>query len=71
MYKLYFENKYGSKIYMGTFATEEGAVAEFMAFCRDHNLKVHYTRNWIEPNGDKYYDVGSHSEFFIIREVKK
>lgn len=34
-------------------------------FLNDHDFKSYYTRTWYE-NGYTWYDVGSHTEFFIV-----
>lgn len=35
-------------------------------FCEERNFQIHYIRTWSE-NGETWYDVGSWSEFFIVR----
>lgn len=34
-------------------------------FLDDHDFKSYYTRTWYE-NGYTWYDVGRHTEFFIV-----
>ena len=38
---------------------------EIDKFLDDHNFKSYYTRVW-EENGRLIFDVGSHTEFFIL-----
>ena len=38
---------------------------EINKFLDDHNFKSYYTRVW-EENGRLVFDVGSHTEFFIL-----
>ena len=35
-------------------------------FLDEHNFKSYYTRTWQDENEDYVYDVGSHTEFFIL-----
>lgn len=65
--KLYFENRFGEKRLLGKYKTEKGAIRRINRFCEEHNFKVCYMR--VTDNTDegfKWYDVGSHSEFFYL-----
>ncbi len=62
---LYFENRYRERRELGNFLTEEDAWREIKNFCDNHNFKINYVRSWVEKN-EKWYDVGSHSEFFVL-----
>lgn len=44
--------------------TSEEAWSDIYAFVKDHNYKIPYVRTWEEYNM-RWYDVGSHSEFFV------
>lgn len=63
--QLYFENKYGSRRLIGEPKNSDESWKIINDFCDNHNFKINYVRSWVEPEGEKYYDVGSHSEFFI------
>ena len=63
--KLYFENSSGQRRLIATPKTAEESWNVIYDFCNERNFKIHYVRTWAEPNGEKYYDVGSHTEFFI------
>lgn len=63
--KLYFENSYGERRVIAEPKTEEETMREIHKFCDDRNFKIYYTRTWRDKEGLKWYDVGSHSEFFI------
>ena len=63
--KLYFENRYGEERVIAEVQNEQEAMKEIKKFLDDHKYKSYYTRSWI-ANGRKWYDVGSHSEFFIL-----
>ena len=64
--KLYFENSYGERRVIAEPATEEAALEIIHAFCEERNFKIYYTRSWRDKEGLKWYDVGSHTEFFIL-----
>jgi hypothetical protein len=63
--KLYFENSRGERRLIGEPKTHEESSRIYQKFCDDHNFKIYYVRSWTTPEGEKYYDVGSHTEFFI------
>jgi hypothetical protein len=63
--KLYFENSYGQERVIAEVENENEAFKEIHKFCDEHNYKSYYTRTW-EKNGIRYFDVGSHSEFFKL-----
>lgn len=63
--KLYFEDSYGRKRLLGKYKTEKGAVKRINRFCEEHNFKIYYMRI-TETAEYKWYDVGSHSEFFYL-----
>ncbi len=35
-------------------------------FCDERGFKIHYIRTW-NRDGETVFDVGSHTEFFILR----
>lgn len=64
--KLYFENSYSQRRVIAEPQTEEEAWKEIHKFCEDRNFKIYYVREWRDTDGLKWYDVGSHTEFFIL-----
>lgn len=63
--KLYFENSYGQRRVIAEPQTDDEAWKEIHKFCEERNFVIHYVREWRDPAGLKWYDVGSHTEFFI------
>lgn len=63
--KLYFQNSYGERRLIGEPQTEEESRKIYHAFCKERIFKIYYVRSWATTNGEKYYDVGSHTEYFI------
>ena len=63
--KLYFENSYGKRRLIGEPATSTESWDLVHNFCNERNFKIHYIRSWTTPEGEHYYDVGSHTEFFV------
>lgn len=66
--KLYFETSKGEKRVIAAPLSEENAIEIIHAFCEERNFKIYYTRSWIDKEGLKWYDVGSHTEFFILEK---
>lgn len=64
---LYFENSRRKKSVVGYPQDKSQALHMIEKFCDERNYKIHYTRMWDEPDGT-HFDVGSHSEFFILEE---
>lgn len=64
--KLYFENRHGEKRIIAEPTTEKEAMKEMYKFCEDRNFKIYYVRSWMNNDGLKVYDVGSHVEFFYL-----
>ena len=64
--KLYFENSKGERRVIAAPLSEENAIEIIYAFCEERNFEIYYTRSWRDPDGMKWYDVSSHSEFFIL-----
>lgn len=67
IYKLYFK-KDGKKRLLGDRLTREEVWSRITLFCEDKNYKIPYTRLWNEGR-NIWYDVGSHTEFFIAEEI--
>lgn len=64
--KLYFENSNGNRRVIAEPNTEEEALQEIYKFLEDRNFKSYYTRTWVNDDGEKVFDVGSWSEFFVL-----
>lgn len=68
MYKVYFENRYEERIFLDYVKTEEGIYSVIKRDIKTRaqpSFKWYYTRSWTRDDGEKVYDVGSHSEFYI------
>ena len=66
--KLYFRNSHGQERVIAEPTDEKECNKEIQKFLDEHNFKSYYTRTWTEPDGSEWYDVGSWSEFFIVRK---
>lgn len=64
--KLYFENSCGERRLIANPKTDEDVFKEINKFCDDRNFHIYYTRIWVNSEGLKVFDVGSHSEFFYL-----
>ena len=64
--KLYFERSNRHLLPLGEVTDLSAAYALINEFIEKHNYKSYYTRMWTEESGVTYFDVGSHSEFFIM-----
>ena len=64
--KLYFENSYGKRRIIAEPETEEEAWEKIYEFCENRHFHIHYTRTWRDTDGLKWYDVSSHTEYFIL-----
>ena len=65
--KMYFENSRGQRRLIGEPKTSEESWNLIHKFCEERNFKIPYVRTWGTSSGEngKWYDVGSHTEFFI------
>lgn len=63
---IYFLNTYGKRKQIGTASTQEEIFKIINKFLDEHNYKSYYTRTWTEKD-EMWVDVGSHTEFFIIK----
>lgn len=66
--KLYFENGCGKERLIAECKTVQDAHKEIDKFLNEHNFKSYYSRSWGNEDGVTI-DVGSHSEFFVLREI--
>lgn len=69
--KLYFKNSNGERRIIAEPETEDGAVEQIHKFCDDRNFRIYYIRTWATPKGEKIYDVGSHTEHFVLVDDEK
>ena len=71
MYNLYFEDRFGkSRLVKRDIGTnDEDIYNAIKAYVAELNPKyrIYYTRSWCK-DGVRWYDVGSHSEFFKLVE---
>lgn len=74
---LYFENRYGERTVIAEPNTHEEASIAITRFIDECNARrragakpfvSYYTRSWLNDEGLIVYDVGSHSEFFLLDE---
>ena len=68
MKAIYFEDTYGERRLIGKEETDEQVWKVIDNFLKDHKYKTPYVRTW-EENGEMWYDVGSHTEFFISKSI--
>lgn len=66
--RLYFQNSCEDRRLIGEPSTEEDAMKIIHAFCDERNFKIYYVRSWTTPDGEKWFDCGSWSEFFVLTE---
>lgn len=64
--KLYFENSRGKRRLIAEPKMEDDVTKIINEFCEERNFKIHYIRTWIDGEGLRVYDVGSHTEFFLL-----
>lgn len=69
MIEVIFEDRFGDERVLAVAHNDEEANEIISAFLEAKNYKSFYWRYWKNQNGDTMVDVGSHSEFFILREV--
>ena len=64
---VYFRDSNGKKRFLQSAPTEDFVWKIIKKFLDDHNFKSYYTRTWF-ADGYTWYDVGSHTEFFLVDE---
>jgi len=62
---VYFENSLGVRRQIGNADSSSEVMRIIHNFLEERTYKSYYTRSWVE-NNETIYDVGSHSEFFIV-----
>ena len=63
--KLYCQRSNGEYKKLSDFATKENAEYMIRNFLMAYNYQSYYTRSWEDERGT-IYDVGSHTEFFVL-----
>lgn len=66
--KVIFQNSLGKERVIAEVETKGQAITTINKFLEEHNYTSYYTREWIE-NGRTKIDVGSHTEFFFLKEI--
>lgn len=67
--KLLFRNSNGNNRVIANVDNEDEAMIEIKKFCDERDFKIPYYRVWGSLDNDGInYDVGSHTEFFILRK---
>ena len=64
---VYFRDSLGQKRLLEHVDTKEQVWSVIAKFLYDHNFTSYYTRTWF-ADGYTWYDVGSHTEFFLVDE---
>ena len=67
--KLYFEDSWGERRLLAEVKDEKEVSAIIKNFLDEHNFVSYYTRCWQTQKAntiETHYDVGSHSEFFVL-----
>lgn len=69
MKNLYFLSSYGEKRLVRENIDPETTIGYINEYVAQLNpkYKIYYVRTWETPEGTKY-DIGSHSEFFLVGE---
>lgn len=68
--KLYFEDKYEQRHLIAEVENDTEANKCIHKFIKEKNpnFKIYYIRQWVDDSGIIVYDVGSHSEFFLLEK---
>lgn len=68
IFKLFFQNSRDERKFITDFDDMEQAFALIHADLKTRapNFKSYYTRSWQENSKEIYYDVGSHTEFYVV-----
>lgn len=64
--KLYFENSRKERRLIAEPNIEDDVTKIINDFCEERNFKVYYIRTWVNGEGLRVYDCGSHFEFFYL-----
>ena len=66
--KLYFQNSYEKLKLIAEPTSDKEVFADIKQFLNERNYKLYYTRTWIDKRNNKWFDIGSYTEFFILSE---
>lgn len=69
MNNLYFEDRFGElRLVQSNVKTDEiyKVISNYVKQLNP-DFKIYYTRSWVNEDKSIIYDVGSHSEFFILK----
>ena len=62
----YFRDRFGKWRLLGKYVSEAETWVLLRNFLKVYpHFKSYYTRCWNDKDGNTWYDVGSHTEFFI------
>ncbi len=67
MKSLYFASRTGALIDIKIDIIEEDVFRYIEEFCRERNYTIPYTRSWKTEDNELWFDVGSHTEFFVLK----
>ena len=71
MVELYWTNLYTKeKELRGQYSTDQEARAAMVKELDDKGIKPYYYRMWGQEENETMVDFGSHSQFYIIKEVQ-
>lgn len=70
MMTIYFQNARGGRTPLASNENINVLRKAMWNFCAERGYKIYYTRSWINDANELQYDVGSHSEFFIVTGPK-
>lgn len=66
--KLYFQNSQGKLRVIAEPTSDKECNAAIKQFLDEHGFKSYYTRTWTDKRNNTWFDVGSHTEFFVSTE---
>lgn len=70
--RLYFQNSMSKRKFISQVYFMKEITAIISDVLEEHNFKSYYTRIWYEKDKKElWFDVGSHSEFFIVTDVEE
>lgn len=67
MFELYFRRSNGEDKFLANCKDMSEVNKVIKNFLDEHNYKSYYSRMWISAPGHLKIDVGSHTEFFIVK----
>ena len=67
MFDVFFRKSNGDEDFLGNCADFNTVNEVINHFLKEHNFKSYYSRMWVSEPGHLKIDVGSHTEFFIVK----